>query len=58
MVASHFYSAYPEATTTMVLSGLALEDKLAAFDLESAGLSDQAFAERWRDFLADVQELL
>jgi hypothetical protein len=58
MIASHFYSAYPEATTTMVLSGLALEDRLAAFDLESAGLSDEQFAERWRDFLADVQELL
>ena len=58
MVASHFYSAYPQATTTMVLSGLELEERLTRFDVESADLSDEAFAERWRDFLADVQELL
>ena len=57
-VASHFYSAYPQATTTMVLSGIELEERLERFDVESGDLSDEAFAERWREFLTDVQELI
>ncbi len=56
--ASHFYSAYPQATTTMVLSGLELERKLARFDALSDELDDEAFAAAWRDFLTDVQGLV
>jgi hypothetical protein len=56
--ASHFYSAYPEATTTMVLGGLELERKLARFDAACAELDDEDFAAAWQDFLADVQGLL
>jgi hypothetical protein len=58
LTASHFYSAYPQATTTMILSGLELEEKLEQFDLETSALGDEEFAARWRDFLADVQELV
>ena len=56
--ASHFHSAYPQATTTMILSGLELQEKLERFDEVSADLSDEAFAECWRDLLTDVQGLL
>jgi hypothetical protein len=56
--ASHFYSAYPQGTTTMVLSGLALEEKLERFEVESAQLTDEDFAASWGDFLADVQGLI
>jgi hypothetical protein len=58
ITASHFYSAYPEGTTTMVLSGLEIEEKLARFDSRTAALDDADFADSWRDFLADVQGLL
>jgi hypothetical protein len=57
-VASHFYSAYPQATTTMILGALELEERLDRFDEETAALSDAEFADRWRELLADVQELL
>ena len=56
--ASHFYSAYPQETTTMVLSGLELQEKLERFDEASAELGDEAFAACWREFLTDVQGLL
>jgi hypothetical protein len=54
--ASHFYAAYPEATTTMVLSALALDEKMAAFRERTAGLEPEAFAAEWRRLLTDVQE--
>ena len=54
--ASHFYSAYPEATTTMILSALALEEKVAAFRGRAAGLEPEAFAAEWRILLTQVQE--
>ena len=52
---SHFYSAYPEATTTMVHRALELDRKLAAFHQRSAGLEPEAFAAAWRAFVTDVQ---
>jgi hypothetical protein len=58
IVASHFYGAYPDATTTMVLSALELAPKLEAFKLRARGMSAAAFAEQWRLFLADVQDCL
>jgi hypothetical protein len=58
LTASHFYSAYPQGTTTMILSGLELERRLERFDLETAELDDEAFAEQWHHFLRDVQELV
>jgi hypothetical protein len=55
LVASHFYSAYPEATTTMVLSALALDERLGAFRARTKGMDPDAFAQAWRDFLHAVQ---
>ena len=57
-VASHFYGAYPEATTTMILSSLELAPKLDAFKARAQHLSAEEFAEQWRVFLAEVQDCL
>lgn len=56
--ASHFYSAYPESTTTMVKAALELDEKLNAFRRRSAHLGPDAFAAAWRDFLTDAQRCL
>jgi hypothetical protein len=58
IVASHYYSAYPEATTTMVLAALELEEKLAPLRERAAGMDDAAFAAVWRQSLTDVQGCL
>jgi hypothetical protein len=55
VVASHFYSAYPEATTTMVLSALALDERLRAFRAKTKSVDDDAFARAWSEFLSEVQ---
>jgi hypothetical protein len=53
--ASHFYSAYPEATTTMVLAALELAPAFDAFKRQSAGKPAAEFAEAWREFLTKLQ---
>jgi hypothetical protein len=53
--ASHFYAAYPEATTTMVLQARDLEGKLSTLRERAAGMDPEAFAAAWRAFLTDVQ---
>ncbi|MDQ3739695.1 MAG: hypothetical protein M3320_00830 [Actinomycetota bacterium] len=56
--ASHFYSAYPDATTTMVLAALELQTKLAPLREQAAGMDDEAFAAAWQRFVTDVQGCL
>ena len=56
--ASHFYSAYPAATTTMVNASLELDAKLADFKARTRGMDPAAFAAAWGDFLTDVQRCL
>lgn len=56
--ASHFYGAYPDATTTIVLSALELQDKLAAFKQRTGGMSAEAFAAEWPKLLGEVQDCL
>ena len=56
IVASHFYGAYPEATTTMVLSALELAPKLDAFKARAKGMSPARSPSRWSDFLTDVED--
>jgi hypothetical protein len=58
LVASHFYSAYPEATTTIVLSALELDERLRAFRAATRGMDPEAFAGAWRAFLTEVQGCL
>jgi hypothetical protein len=53
--ASHFYSAYPKATVTMVRSALDLEGQLEKLRRETEGVDPEAFANAWRDFLTEAQ---
>ena len=56
--ASHFWSAYPDATTTMVQSSIELADKLEEFRVRTANAGADEFAHEWSVLLTDVQELL
>jgi hypothetical protein len=56
--AAHFYSAYPEATTTRVSAALALRQRFDALVARTRGAPPDAFAEEWRDFLRDTQAWL
>jgi len=56
--ADHFYSAYPDATTTMVTSALELSQKFDDFAAAAAGLGSGEFASAWRQFLVSAQKHL
>ncbi|HEV2815462.1 MAG TPA: hypothetical protein VGW10_19550 [Solirubrobacteraceae bacterium] len=56
--ASHFYSAYPAATTTMVLAALELEGRVAPLRARAPDMDDHAFATVWRQFLTEAQGCL
>jgi hypothetical protein len=59
----HYWSAYPDATTTEIASALRVNDRFQAFraelgpdverDLDEAATAD--LAQKWRRFLADTQ---
>jgi hypothetical protein len=56
--ASHYYSAYPEATITMVRDALALDDELAPLRRNASKMDPDAFAAAWRRFLTETQHRL
>jgi hypothetical protein len=56
--ASHFYSAYPEATATTVQAALELDRRLDGFLEEAAAHAPWEFADRFRRFEAEVQQLI
>jgi hypothetical protein len=56
--ASHFYSAYPESTTAIVLAALELEREVDRFRFIARGLDDDGFAAAWRIFLTRSQRCL
>lgn len=56
--ASHFYSAYPESTVTMVLAALELAPRVTELRERAEGMSPEEFAAAWRQFLTDVQRCL
>lgn len=56
--ASHYYSAYPESTTTMIHSALELDAKLAPLRRRAAQMSPEAFAAAYRHFLTEAQGCL
>ncbi|MGI9097659.1 MAG: hypothetical protein ACR2H2_04055 [Solirubrobacteraceae bacterium] len=56
--ADHFYSAYPEATSTIVQRALALDAKLAPLKRDAERMDPEAFAAAYRTFLTDVQDCL
>jgi hypothetical protein len=56
--ADHYYSAYPEATSTMVQRALVLDEKLARLKRDAEWMEPDAFAAAYRRFLTDVQHCL
>ena len=57
-VASHYYSAYPEATATIVLQALELDPKVTALCERAADLSPDEFAAQWRRTVTEIQHCL
>jgi hypothetical protein len=53
--AAHYYSAYPEASVTMILDALALDPKLDELVGASERLDAKRFAERFEALLTEVQ---
>lgn len=53
--ANHYWSAYPEATTTEIVSAANVAAALARFKARAAELEPAAFAAAWADFLTEVQ---
>ncbi len=56
--ADHYYSAYPDATSTMIQRALELDPKLARLQRDAARMRPDAFAAAYRTFLTDVQRCL
>ena len=56
--ASHFYSAYPEATTTMILSALEVKERLDDIRARARKMDATQFDAEWTRFLTDVQRHL
>jgi hypothetical protein len=56
--ASHFYSAYPDATTTIVLAAKDLADQFETFQTSVRGKGAEEFAREWSAFLGEAQAKL
>jgi len=56
--ASHYYSAYPEATITMVKGALDVERKVAPLKRNAAKMEPEAFAAAYERFLTEAQRSL
>jgi len=56
--ASHYYSAYPEATITMVKGALDVERKVAPLKRNAAKMEPDAFATAYERFLTEAQQAL
>jgi hypothetical protein len=53
---AHYYGAYPEATTKMVLSALSVRAAFAEFRAEAAGITDpDEFSAAYQAFLTGIQ---
>jgi hypothetical protein len=57
-VACHYYSAYPDATSTMVQRALELDGKLAPLKRNAATMDPDEFAAAYKRLLTDVQNCL
>ena len=56
--ASHYYSAYPQATTTIIVGALALQQRFSAFAKEAHDASPDEFMMAYEALLTDVQRYL
>lgn len=54
----HYYSAYPQATTTMVTSALSLQARFDRFEAQTAELDPDQFAAAYRRLLTAAQREL
>jgi hypothetical protein len=57
-VASHYYSAYPEASTTMIAAALALEPRLRELARTAPDMTPEQFKAAYEDFLTQEQRHL
>jgi hypothetical protein len=53
--AGHYYAAYPEASTTMVLGALEVKGALDDLRRRARTMDADAFDAAWREFLVDTQ---
>lgn len=58
IAACHYYSAYPEATITMVSASLELDEKLAPLKRNAKKMDPEAFAAAYANMLTDAQRCL
>jgi hypothetical protein len=56
--ASHYYSAYPEASSSMILAALELKRRFDRFDTEVRDAEPEQFAVAYRRFVTEAQRLL
>jgi hypothetical protein len=56
--ADHYYSAYPDATSTMIQRALELDAKLVPLRRNAERMDPDAFAAAYRAFLTDAQDAL
>jgi hypothetical protein len=56
--ASHYYSAYPTATATTVLSALELAPKVQALRARAPSMSAEEFSTAWRRLINEEQSCL
>jgi hypothetical protein len=56
--ANHYYSAYPDATATIVLAAQGLEPQLEQLKWQATWMSPTEFAAAWRAFLTETQPWL
>jgi len=54
----HYYAAYPQASTTEVLSALQVKRAFEEFQTSADGLAAEGFASAWARFLTSVQHEL
>ena len=54
--ANHYYSAYPEATTTMIKAALAVEELLPSLTERAAAVDSETFAADYRRLLTRLQD--
>jgi hypothetical protein len=51
----HYYCAYPQASTRMVMGSLAVRERFERLVDDSAKLEPEAFVDAWERFLVDCQ---
>jgi hypothetical protein len=57
-IASHYYSAYPEASATMVKSALELKRRFEDFQRRATNLEPEAFRDAYISFITEAQHTL